>query len=59
MLGVGAAGFDAGIAAWTIKRFYDTGRPLQMLQCEYANQQVSTVSQRYINHPVAETNQKN
>lgn len=42
MFGTAAALFDAGIAAWVQKRFYDSTRPLQMIQCLYADQMVRT-----------------
>ncbi len=40
LFGTASALFDASIAAWAAKRFYDSVRPLQMIQCLYADQMV-------------------
>ncbi|NER25710.1 MAG: hypothetical protein F6J96_34460 [Symploca sp. SIO1C2] len=34
--------FDAGIASWQAKRYYDSARPVTVLQCLYADQTVTT-----------------
>ena len=36
------AAFDAGIAAWTTKRSYDSARPITAIQCLYEGQMVRT-----------------
>ena len=40
LFGIASTLFDAGIAAWAEKRFYDSIRPLQMIQCLHADQMV-------------------
>ena len=34
--------FDAGIASWTAKRFYDSARPITAIQCLYEGQTVKS-----------------
>lgn len=31
------AAFDAGIAAWDAKRYFDAVRPITFIQCQFAN----------------------